>query len=571
MKKNKFLAIMLSLLIGVAAFVSGGCNIGGKQRIDYGNRLPLKVFSYNGGIGSNWLTDVIARFEEANKDRQFESGKVGVVIDWTPGGQNIEDLSVLGTKEETVFFNQNVNYITQRAGTFQDISDLVTGSNPYETDKTIESKLSDDMQDALTALDGNYYVLPHFQAYSGVMYNKNVFDDNMLYFARYEEDYRSSDPNNAAYGFIYDDDCEKSCGPDGVFDTEDDGLPSSVDEFIALVKYIRKTDVVPFAFYGAGYSYQQKLYDALWVNIEGYDGAMAQFTFDSKGKTSSIVTGFDGDVPITEDVVITEENAYLVYQQESKYHALRAAEFVFKDDKNYHEKSMSSSGVDKIQELLLSGEVAMLLEGTYWLNEATDANVLGRNPKYKNQDVRFMPLPVQGYGKVTEGNGKPRTVMNIHGAYSFINGNTESKYGAETLQIAKEFLQFCSTDESLQAFTVKSSTTREIKYELSPENYDKLTKFAKSVWDLRKDDPENPGVQHVVNDISGNPIFVRYPRYFNMCAPQIWASGGTPENPAEYHPAYAFKKGSSATAKSYFLGMQKTQAWWDSLRNSVGG
>lgn len=569
MKKNKFLALLMSCCIGVTMFVGGGCGIGGRQTTDYGNKLPLRVFTYNGNgaIGTEWIQDVITRFEAANKDRQFSNGKVGVVIDWTPGDANISDLSTLSQRSETVFFNEGVNYTSQSVGTFQDISDIITNDNLYETDKTIESKLSDDMKGALTALNGKYYVLPHFQSYSGVMYNKTVFDSKMLYFARDVEAYRSDDPEDVAYGFISHKTDPKTCGPDGVFDTEDDGLPSSVDEFIALIKYAKKS-VIPFAFYGAGHSYQQKLYDAIWVNIEGYEGAMAQYTFDSKGKSTSIITGFNGDTPETEDVVITEDNAYLVYQQESKYHALRVAEFVFEDSTNYHEDSMKNTTTDKIQELLFSGEVAMLMEGTFFYKQAVK-DVLGRSPKYQTQDVRFMPLPVQGYGSVTEGNGKPRTVINIHGAYAFINGNTESKYGAETLQIAKEFLQFCYTDESLQAFTVNSYLPREIKYDLSQDNYDNLKKFTKSVWDLRKTDPANPELQHVVNDISAHPVFIRYPQYFSMYNPQIWATGDNPDRPDYYFPTQVFTPGSNKTAKEYFLGMQKTETWWNGLLNSV--
>lgn len=560
MKKRNILAIVLSACIGLTAFAATGCGVGGKKKIDVGDRLELKVYNFNGGVGRKWMDAVQARFEEANKDRVFEiSGRKGVVINTNNDGNNI-GLENISGRDESVYFLEGVHYL-DLTDKIVDISDIVRGENPYETGKTIESKLSADTKSALSAHENKYYVLPHYQAYSGIMYNKTLFDKQMLYFAKNVDDYRSQDPNDVEYGFIKNKTCEKTVGPDGVAGTEDDGLPSSIDEFIALCEYMKDKTITPFIYYSAGgvaHAYQQKLSDALWVNIEGYEGAMAQFKFDSNGQPSSIVTSFDSnDNPATKQTVITDQNAYEMYQQESRYHALRAAQYVFSDAENYHARSTASSDNHEIQELFLQGEAAMMLEGTYWLNEATDYGVFNLHPEYKEQDIRFMPLPVQGTGSVTEGNGKSATVINIHTSFAFINGNTEKKYGPEVLQVAKEFLQFCYTDESLQEFTVKSSSTKDLNYTLSSENYNKLDSFAKSIWDIKGADATG---NHVVNTLSGHPIFVKNSTKFDMYNPMIWET----EIGFRY-PTQAFTPTSTTTARSYFEGMKKSQSWWNSL------
>lgn len=568
MKKKGFVAILLCACIGLTAFAAVGC--GGRKKIDVGNRVELKVYNYNGGVGKSWLDAVVARYEDANKDKQFASGKVGVVVNVNNDGISI-DHNNLFSRDESVFFNEGFNYLAVK-NQILDISDVLTTPNAYDNGNKIEDKLSADMKAYLQASDGeSYYALPHYQSYSGVMYNREVFDDNYLYFVKDVANSKDPSGESLASKFVKNLTVEKSVGPDGVAGTDDDGLPSSVDEFIDLCEYMKSKGVTPFAFYMNGgaaraFAYKAKLYDALWVNLEGYDGAMAQFSFDSNGTPSSIVTDFSGNTPITQDKVITKSNVLDVYQQESKYHALRMAEYVYNDARNSNEEARAASGKDglyKIFEIFLRGDVAMMLDGSHWLNEVSEkTSIFNRNPEYKSKDVRFMPLPVQGTGTVAEkssgedANGS--TVINISSAFAFVNANTESKYGSEVLEVAKDFLKFCYSDESLQEFTVKSSVTRDVKYSLSEENYGKLTPFAKSIWNIRGNDTTR---QHVVNPISADPVFINNPQEFEMHDPKIWY---TLVNSC---PAAAFGVGSTYTAKEYFLSMgaYHSAEWWDKL------
>ena len=558
MKKKLISVLLLCLCVCFAAYTAVGCKPGESmyEEDKAGDRISVSVYNYNGGVGSSWLDAAAARFMEKNKDRTFSNGKKGVYIDITNDTDYV--LSNISNRSESVFFLEAVQYnqyATQ--GVFLNLDDVVKNANPYEN-KTIESKLSVNTQKALTGLDGHYYVIPHYQSYDGVTYNKTVFDNNNLYFAKNEADYVSGDPNDKGYGFIADETCEKSPGPNGICGDYDDGLPSTVDEFISLCEYIKAKNLVPFIWFdGYNKAYQQKLTNALWASMEGYDGTMAQFMFDSNGKETSIVTGFNGNEPITEKKVITEDNAWEIYQQESRYHALRFTEYLFSDINNYHEACGGSLSHTDIQKEFLQDDVAMLIEGTYWRNEAEDAKTFVKYPELKNIETKYMPMPVYGTGRVTEGNGKAPTVIETHLSYGFITANTESKYGAEVAEMAKEFLQFCCTDESLAEFTVKSSVTKDYDYTVGSD-YAKLTDYAKSVWDIK-------GNGKVVNPISDSPLFIKNVQTFTMMDTNIWQ---TTVAGATKHPcvAFAVERHKEYSAKDYFLGMKKTQEWWNGLK-----
>ena len=83
------------------------------------------------------------------------------------------------------------------------------------------NKLDESQQIALTAKNGSYYALPHYEIYTGLVYDADLFTEKAFYFAK--------------GGGWTDEDSEKSCGPDGIYNTYDDGLPSSYEEFYKMM------------------------------------------------------------------------------------------------------------------------------------------------------------------------------------------------------------------------------------------------------------------------------------------------------------------------------------------------
>ena len=72
---NKIAMIALAGVIGstgLAAFA--GCSD------PYANMTQLSIHYFNGGLGSDWINESIAEFEEMFKDVSFESGKTGVKL-----------------------------------------------------------------------------------------------------------------------------------------------------------------------------------------------------------------------------------------------------------------------------------------------------------------------------------------------------------------------------------------------------------------------------------------------------------------------------------------------------------
>ena len=357
----------------------------------------------------------------------------------------------------------------------------------------------------------------------------------------------------------------RTVGPDGVRGTEDDGLPSSIEEFKLLCEYIKNKGIAPFACWDAfNDSYEIRLTNAIWVNLEGYDGAMAQYNFTTGDNTTKIVQSFDGNgKPVSVEKQISKENAWEIYQQESRYWALDFTEYVFKQSNQVmYAKHWNSGSHTDVHVDFLSGESAMMIEGAYWMNEAKDADTFELYPEFLDEDVRFMPLPVQAEGRVTEGNGRTPVALDIGYSYAFINGNVYSKHGEEVAQVAKEFLQFCYSDNELAQFTKNSSVSRDLNYSIGDASdlnsvYSQLSKYAQSAWDVKANG-------NIVNPISAEPEFIKNPGVFRMYDQYIWQTNTLNGDSKLKAPNIAFNKPESEgwTAQRYFNEIKKDQAWW---------
>lgn len=103
--------------------------------------------------------------------------------------------------------------------------------------KTLESRIYAGAREGLKGGDGHYYALPHYEWFPGLIYDKDAFDKYGWYIAK---EGQGSVVNNK-YGSITitKTAANKSCGPDGKTGTEDDGLPSSLEELIVLSQKIK--------------------------------------------------------------------------------------------------------------------------------------------------------------------------------------------------------------------------------------------------------------------------------------------------------------------------------------------
>ena len=155
-KKIAAVGASVMLMVGMT-----GCSNRNAVKINE-HQTQLYLYSYHGGVGNDWLTDIIAGFEEQYKDVSFEEGKTGVQV-IADKAQKINGRAMVSTIANStydVIFNEYINYNEWVSkGLLLDISDIVAETNG--DGKTIESKLSADRRAALTMNNGNYYALPH--------------------------------------------------------------------------------------------------------------------------------------------------------------------------------------------------------------------------------------------------------------------------------------------------------------------------------------------------------------------------------------------------------------------------
>ena len=510
MKKlfRNFLTIALSftILIGCTACSPIG------EVIDKGDasKTQLRVYSYDGGVGNVWLDKAIERFESLYANYEFEpgSGKKGVDIipNKTKAGA---DLSTIDNSSDDVFFSEWVD-IPSLIGQNKvlDINDVVTTplneflvneqGLPVTTDtETIQDKLYPASREffAHKKVNGEnrYFGLPHYSHFSSITYNKAYFDSEDLYFAKTRLDVTDGQ-------FISDENPEKSCGPDGIEGNADDGLPATWDEMFELLDYIVDKGDIPFMWAGKGADgYTKYLITTTYLNLAGIDIAEMDYTYTSNGKEVDIVKDFDSQGnPIYGKTIIAkhqdDQKPKGINSLVSKYQALEVYDKII-DNRDYmHDNCVAQSVtmLDAQKEFIFSATdgnpVAMLVEGSYWYNEAEDATYFSQastKPGWADKnDYRVMPMP-----RVYKGTAADVLGTNVHksvvadGSDSFACINAKIKDDANLVKLAKMFLAFCYTDESLAEFTEITNIPRFIDYDV---DVSELNTYGKSVWEFYK-------------------------------------------------------------------------------------
>lgn len=540
----KILAVAMSVVTIFAVFAACVGTPGPDDEPIDNTKSQLRVHSFDGGVGSDWLRELKPKFEEAFAGESFETGKTGVQILIT-SDQTYYNATTIKTSPINVFFLEAGSSVDlSSSGAALKVTDVVTDTSYGDS---IESRMTDRQKGAL-GYNNDYYVIPHYEFYGGLAYDIDVFDEKKLYMSSTAGQWTNLDGS-------------KSLGPDGKANTSDDGLPATYEEFYALCDRMVRQGVTPFMSSGNS-DYANYLLQALFVNYAGADGAYYNVSFDSGEKTTEIVTGFNGDVVVTEEKKITPETGYLLSQQAGKYYALSFLEKVLSSDSWKNETSFASTTThSEAQEEFILGYLennpyGFLLDGAYWYNEAVKSGAVGRaSAVYDDVESRrfgWMSLPRFVSGTVTEGN---QVLADLAYSYCVINGNLAEN---ETVaHIAKEFVKFAYKEDNLQAFTAKTGVMRGLEYKLTDEQVASMSVFNQTMYNLRKD-------ADVVQPVSASEIFVNNQAAFSWnIGKDFWAS--TINNSEVKYPFTVLKQGSShKSAKEYFEGMKITQEKWNS-------
>ena len=495
-KMNKFFAIALSVL-SVSSMVACGPTGGGDKTV-------ITMVNFEGGVGTDWLDEAVVRFEAQYSGKSYESGKTGVDVKVTPAqGTTAYITTTSGYNLVVVERTSLMQYI--QSGLLYDISDVVKDTS---SGASIESRIDEGTLGRLQGNDGKYYGLPHYEFFSGLSYDRELFDKG-YYFAADSSSgntWNSSNYIGWSANFV-DKDGVKSCGSDGIAGTQDDGLPSSLYELLLLCAKFAEDGIEPVQLTGKYLNESNYLMSGLWTALAGYDEIQTLYSFDSSscaGQDGVKGTADDGKVevlkidsngkivltnenlfegisyikkPQTEWVEITQENGYLTNDLASKYYATAFLEIL--ETENWLSADSDDDSVDHVaaEKNFIFGDYngatpkAMLIEASYWWNES---NMVGNMLDYteivekEERDIRFMPLPTSLNITATQGNGRKLTLADVGYATIVANANIKGKTATENA--VKDFLKFLYSEQECIAYTKSTGCMRPMNYTVEDKN-----------------------------------------------------------------------------------------------------
>lgn len=545
--KRALKTAMCGVLSLVAVASAAGCG-GGGSKIDT-TKTTLYIALDGGGLGTEWVTDAAQRFNEKYPDKSYAEGKKGIQVVPQPSSGVI-----MGASETsgTVLYDLTaVQSISQNAGKMLCIDDIVTEvlemRNGQEV--SIEDKIPEESR-ARYQVNGKYYALPSVEYYPGMAYDINLFDRYGYYFAKPDytnpgrrftstvtgETYQFvEEPELNANGEIDEESENKSCGPDGEYGTDDDGLPSSLYELIALCEYMKNDGVSPINFTGYYDDYSNFMIAALTVAMQGWERASANYTFTGK---LEVVTGFSNDSlfngnnavaksikkPITQTIDVTEECGYYTTWSVEKYYAEAFMQLCcdldwFGSSANSNDSQQTAQNKFVWSDTKGKEKIAMHIDGSFWYNEANMAGnfedrdiSLGLQAGLKPRKVGWMTLPVNYSETVTEGNGKGQVFLDMWRSMLVINKNVEND--PELLNAAKDFVKFLYTDDELSKYTAKTSIRKSLDYSVSATDADNMSSYGKQLMRLLSDENNKvlyfEGNNATFNNSPGTFVFITY-------------------------------------------------------------
>lgn len=562
--KTKFLALGLAAVLSVG--VAAGCGNGNIGKDEDSSKITQISFRQWGGTASStdWLQQAADRFAAEKANEPYESGKKGVKVEISTNKDSDYTSSI---PDYDILMDENSAniYDMQTRGYLADIDDLVKG---------LQSKIEPQLLPKLKGADGKYYGLPHYSYDVSISYNVDLFKAENLYIAAPGEEsvvnYKSSllPGSSAGVNFVFNENTKKSCGPNGIPNDYDDGLPSSLEEFIVLCDYIKnKKQINPFSIsdINGGANYAFMLIESLWAGMVGTDAMKATTCNFTDAEVEVVKEGalsYDGTLlntgikmPQTETVVLSDDNGYRMYDMSARYYALSFLELAKK--KGWFKNQQMTN--TKAQEFFVLGNYnandndrcAMLVDSTFWYGEAVSGGTLTKYKSLsggKEANVSMMPMPVQLTGQVTEGNGKKPTVIDTS-ATVFVNKRVEKNEGL--FRAVKEFIEFLYSDAELKAFTETSKLTMNLKYD-----YDKssLGNFYAGVLEIEK------AAGDKVYAASDNIKYSKNRSSFSL----IW--GGKLNYFGSYHNgSYAALMGGETAASIFTQTRRAKVADWESL------
>ncbi len=529
-----------------------------QQRDNTKTQLDISFFA--GGYGDAWIYEAKTEFEAMYANHHFEDGKTGVEV-WIDSNKDVEGTLnqriQLGTFFDLFFTTQHNIQGSAKQGYLADISDVYDSVATGDTHgKTIEQKLydKDNALDIVTR-DGKQYAIPYSLGVLGFVFDYGTFMENDWLFLADQSDEAEltaqgftytveqnqygidvwkmeSYSGNLAINYKAGDVIAKS-GKDGLFGTYDDGQPVDMLEWEEMLTKIYSTEgAKAFIYAGASLEYVDAIAEAAWAQYDGLDNYNLSFSYD--GTYVSPSTG--------EETVIDLNNGYKVFESEGRLVALEFMKDNLGNATYMHPAcTKTSRDVSTTQNEYILGYrntttlplTAMLCEGSWWENEArpllkalSDSGETERG--FGKRDYRYMLLPNFDGQKGIDGEGNGSVLSACEDGWVFVNNDSPSGEQAA----AKKFIELTCSDAWLRRFTVMSGGYRAFEYELTDDDYNAMTPFARNHWNMISDRenvaivrPRSMHYVHPINWSSSTAVYRFGTRvntlYSNNCFPYI--------------------------------------------------
>ena len=495
-----------------------------------------------GGLGTQIYQQEAKRFYEwtvAQGKDYYNNGTKGAWVQVKSTGSGLStgiDQTVLS---EDIHFVSTGTYNSQMNNYAQylaNIDDIVRSTIPGES-KTILDKIPQHERWEYSIKDENstnadkreYYGVPGSGTYAGLSYDKDLFDDNGLYFAKpdvvigeTEREIESSiiyPADDPLYGGLYvmtSVDENKSVGPNGVPGDGDDGLPSSLFELIVLCEQIDNLPggVAPFTVSEAQSWYINSFADALYASLLGEQNMNAINSFVTGGDGMEIVVGFEDEnlfsgvdiglkKPKAVKVNTNLQTGYYTTWSLDKYYTYAFLALMEKEGW-YLNSPETHTTIQK--EFILGKKTgvrrsAMLVEQSYWYNESTDVgNFRDWRIESNNapREIRWMPLPVNIATMVTGETGVANNGFNESTAgekmvlcetgTGFWGVNKRYEEDKTVMEIVKDYILFCFTNDNLAKAYAQTGFKRiAVETQMNASYYANADSYKKAYFELTKD------------------------------------------------------------------------------------
>ena len=526
---KKFLTLLMCFVLLMTSAMAVGCTPVGPG--SNGEKTVIRVFHSNGGTGTQWLRNLEKRFEEDFADKEYATGKKGVDVKVSEDlGDNVDNIASDATD---VFFLKRKSAVSLAIkGEVLDLTEWISEDSDVRNGEPIS--ILDKMDDASIkkqSYGSGIYAIPTEFYLEGVSYDVEMFDNECLYIAAAgdtaystpytAEEYVESLGEDATVRFINYDTAPKSLGPDGKPNTSDDGLPSSVSEWLVLCHYMKNVcGIAPMSVSGKYKNYSNHMVYDLWRSLAG---ERFEAFYNLEGEDIEVVTGVSDTeylfktanveipMPITKTVDISMANGYEARDMVERYYANAVME-IFQKEGFFAESIIGNTDITHVmaQNRFISNglsfqgntfeKVAMHTDGGYWWNESVQNGNFDQyevlNPEVENgqdRNIAWMSMPVKWSGSVeSEGDSDAHDYMgrDFSSGICLVNSNILNKKDTEEmLAVIKDFIHYAFTDESMNEFTRQTGMLYGLDYKVKSDVLNDISLFYRSQIELVQNQP----------------------------------------------------------------------------------